>query len=128
MAGPGGPRPGSGRPRKREQHAGQIKKAEKRIADHLPELIDLQMELARGVLVEDVNPITGDRVVYKTPPDRAAGQYLINRILGRPTERREITGQDGEALRIVVTYADDSIDPAPPTSGPAGSQEDGEAL
>jgi len=30
--------------------------------------------------------------------DRAANQYLIDRLLGRPTERKELTGADGSDL------------------------------
>lgn len=84
----GGTRPGAGRPRKAQKFETAINRAERQIADRLPELIELQMELARGVLVE-MQTEDGSKV-FKTPPDRAAGQYLINRIMGKPTERKEV--------------------------------------
>lgn len=92
----GGPRPGSGRPRKAEKFQRPIARAEKRIADRLPWLIDQQFELAEGVLAEEGKD--GEEKVYKRPPDRQAVEYLLNRIMGKPTERQELTGKDGEPL------------------------------
>lgn len=83
----GGPRPGSGRPRKADLYAKPIATAERRIADKLPWLIDQQMSLAEGVLVEK-DTLEGP-VIYKTPPDRNAIEYLVNRIMGKPTEKSE---------------------------------------
>lgn len=99
MAGLGGRRPGAGRPRKSDKFAGAIAKAEKRIADRLPELVELQFELAQGVWVEEIGPL-GQRKVYKRIPDRDAGQYLMNRILGKPIERQEIGGVDGGLIEV----------------------------
>ena len=92
---PGGP----GRPRKADKFAGAIAKAEKLIADRLPELVDLQFELAQGVWVEETTAM-GLRKVYKRAPDRDAGQYLMNRILGKPIERQEIGGVDGGLIEV----------------------------
>jgi len=83
---------GRGRPRRADKFARPIAAAEKRIADCLPELIGLKLELARGVLVEDINLVTGDRSVYKKPPDGKAIEYLIDRIMGKPTQRQEHSG------------------------------------
>jgi len=94
--GPGGP----GRPRKREKHAGAISKAEKQIADRLPELINNLLELAGGVLVEEVDE-SGKPRVYRRPPDRAANEYLINRVLGKPTERVEGEHTGDVTIRVV---------------------------
>ena len=101
---PGGP----GRPKKADKHAGAIARAEKQIADKLPDLIARMFELANGVPTTDVNIITGEKTVYEKPPDRAALVYLIDRIMGKPTERQEITGADGEALFKVY----EGIDPS----------------
>lgn len=38
-------------------------------------------------------------------PDRAANQYLIDRIAGKPTERREVTGPEGAAIPISIEAA-----------------------
>lgn len=94
----GGARPGAGRPRKRVQYAGQIAKAEKRIADHLPEVVDRMLELAAGVTVQDDDP-DGGVTVYSKPPDREAAKYLLDRIMGKPTERKELSGPDGGPVR-----------------------------
>jgi hypothetical protein len=99
---------GPGRPRKADKHAGAIAKAEKQIADRLPLLIEKMFELANGVTVTDVNIVTGETTVYEKPPDRAAIQYLVDRIMGKPTERQEVTGADGEPLFKVY----EGIDPS----------------
>lgn len=82
MAGNGGARPGAGRKPKAEQFARPIAAAEKKIADKLPWLIDQQMSLAEGVLVQ-TETLAGP-VIYKTPPDRQAIVYLVDRIMGKP--------------------------------------------
>jgi hypothetical protein len=102
----GGKREGAGRPRVRDKHAGAVRAAEKKIVDRLPEIVDGQIELALGVLVEDVNPVTGHVGVYRTPPDSKAGQYLINRILGLPQAKVNLDGSGG--FRIHVVYGDDA--------------------
>lgn len=88
----GGARPGAGRKPKDEKFKVPIAKAEKKIADKLPWLVDQALELAAGVWVEEPS-ITG-RVVYQKPPDREAIKYLMDRIMGKPTDRREITTPD----------------------------------
>lgn len=89
MAGTGGRRPGAGRKPKAEKYQTAIAKAEKRIADRLPELIDNLFALADGVTVQEMLP-DGSTNVYTRPPDFKANAYLIDRIMGKPTERREI--------------------------------------
>lgn len=66
-----------------------VRAAEARIVDRLPRLIENLMVLADGVMVEDVNIVTGEVGVYKRPPDRAANEYLINRVMGKPTDKTE---------------------------------------
>jgi hypothetical protein len=58
--------------------------------------------LADGVYVEDEK---GGRV-YQTPPDRAANIYLIDRILGRPTEN-----STPPSSRIQIVYCNNPDDP-----------------
>lgn len=88
-----------GRPRKDELYGGHIRAAEDQIANQLPRFIDNLMRLADGVTVqeEDAN---GQVRIYSRPPDRASNEYLVNRIMGKPTETREISGPDGEAIPI----------------------------
>lgn len=93
---PGGP----GRPRRADKFARPIARAEKQIADKLPDLINNMLVLANGVFVEETNPVTDKEQVYRKPPDRAANEYLINRILGKPIERQEIAGADGGPIQL----------------------------
>lgn len=88
-----------GRPRKTELYKGHIRAAEDQIADRLPQLIDNLFRLADGHWVEETDK-DGGRRVYSTSPDRASNEYLINRIMGKPTETREISGPDGEAIPV----------------------------
>jgi hypothetical protein len=107
---------GPGRPSKADKHAGAIAKAEKQIADRLPELVANMLHLANGgyervdeewqpaglVFVgsgefarrafPELDPDALVMVKRKTSiadRDRAANQYLIDRILGKPTDRKE---------------------------------------
>jgi hypothetical protein len=118
--GHGGARPGAGRKRKAEKFEGEVAAAERRIADRLPRLIDNLFKLADGVAVERE---TRDGVeVFESPPDRDANKYLIDRILGRPTERVE--AEHSGALDVGVhvylphndrgdaAHGDDDGDPA----------------
>lgn len=91
---PGGP----GRPRKADRNAGAVAAAEQRIRDKLPSLIDNMMALADGVWEEEVT-LMGRRVVYQTPPDFRANQYLIDRIMGKVKEQVEASGD--LTIRIV---------------------------
>lgn len=125
---PGGP----GRPRKADKFAGAIAKAEKQIADRLPELIVNMFVLANGGyerteeqwapagslwvgsgeslrrMYPDKDP--GEMVLVKRTTsiadrDRQANEYLINRILGKPIERQEIGGVDGGLIEVAfVNY------------------------
>ncbi|WP_422928545.1 hypothetical protein [Singulisphaera sp. PoT] len=112
----GGARPGAGRKAKAEKFAGPIAAAEERIADRLPELIDNMMRLASGVMV--YRPRKGKEKIddpdqldesdtadfYMTPPDFKANEYLLNRILGKPTEAIEISGPDGGGVPLTVAF------------------------
>jgi hypothetical protein len=43
-----------------------------------------------------------ERKVSIADADRSANQYLMDRLLGRPTQAVELTGEDGEAIRSAV--------------------------
>lgn len=77
-----------GRPRKSEKYGGHILAAEDIIADRLPSLIENMFALADGVTVQEATPDGGVRV-YTRPPCRQSNEYLLNRIMGKPTERLE---------------------------------------
>lgn len=96
----GGRRPGAGRKPKRVIFENDVRVAEGRIADRLPRLVDNLFKLADGVAVKTTNA-KGQDVVFLTPPDRAANEYLINRVLGKPIERKE-HGDVGEFEGVKV--------------------------
>jgi hypothetical protein len=102
---PGGP----GRPRRRDKHAGAVAKAEKQIGDRLPWLIGKLFELADGVTVQVIDD---DGVnIYTRPPDRGALEYLVNRIMGKPIERKQYSGPDDGPIPIEVFDYQNAIAP-----------------
>jgi hypothetical protein len=88
--GHGGAREGAGRKAKPDKFKVPIAKAEKKIADKLPWLIDQALELAEGVVVQEWSK-DGPPKIYQRPPDMGAIKYLVDRIMGKATERRELT-------------------------------------
>lgn len=100
----GGARPGAGRKPKAIKYESQIRKAEKRIADKLPWVVDKLLELGEGVVVQEMG-LAGP-VVYQKPPDRDALKYLADRIMGKPTERQEISGPDEGPIPLEVATVD----------------------
>jgi hypothetical protein len=120
----GGARPGAGRKRKAEKFAAPIAKAEKRIADRLPQIIDNLLVLAEGVkfveLDRDGKPlelVEGDVATYVTAPDRQANEYLANRIMGKPIDKREITGPEGGSIPVSVVSAIEKVYGIPTDTG-----------
>jgi hypothetical protein len=99
----GGARPNSGRPRKSEQNKGLIVKAEKQIGDKLPILLEHMLELAQGVMVEKYDWKKGERRVYKEAPDYKALEYLINRVMGKPTDKKEIAVASRSVSIVEIT-------------------------
>lgn len=127
-AGNGGARPGSGRKRKDVKHETAIAQAENRIVDRLPSLVDNMFHLAMGGYerVEEQFAPAGSlfigtgkdavamypdkpddelvlvkRVVSFADKDRAANIYLIDRIMGKPTQQTELSG----SLSLVKGYS-----------------------
>ncbi len=60
--------------------------------------------LAMGeILVQKADERTRSKKrIYRVPPDRAANEYLINRLLGRPTEPVELSGEQDTLLGVVL--------------------------
>jgi hypothetical protein len=128
---PGGP----GRPAKADKHARPIARAEKRIADRLVDLVDKQLELAFGVWREETLPDGETRIVYQQPPDRHAIEYLLNRIMGKPTERRELSGPERGPIPVetfdygaAIAAITDGSDEDSEASSEDPSLGDGEAM
>lgn len=93
---PGGP----GRKPKHERFARPIAKAEKQIIDKLPWLIEKELQLADGVWREQILPDGETRIIYQEKPNHRAITYLIDRVMGRPVERAEVTGADGGPIQL----------------------------
>lgn len=93
MSGKGGRRPGAGRKPKafhRVINETPIQAAESKIRDRLPWLVDKMLELAEGVEVKEIDR-KGNTRIYSTIPDRQAIEYLIDRIMGKPTQPIDVT-------------------------------------
>lgn len=117
----------TGRPRRADKFARPIARAEKQIADQLPALIENMLYLAHGGYerieeewqpaglvyvgsgefarrafpdLPDDEPVLVKRKRSVADKDRQANEYLLNRILGKPTERQEIAGMDGGPISI----------------------------
>jgi hypothetical protein len=121
MAGKGGARPGAGRKPKGIKSLTPIATAEGRIVDRLPQLIDNLFSLADGVTVQEETPQGGPRV-YTRPPDRQANEYLINRIMGKPTERKEVSGPEGGPIQVDVSkMSDDELNAIVKAEGGGGT-------
>jgi hypothetical protein len=124
MAGRGGARPGAGRPAKKVKHARAIARAEKRIADRLPGLVDRLFDLAEGLcLIDDSEELAvlirrleehsdeperiaeildGLKQVYGRAPSFKALEYLLNRIMGKPVEKQEHSGDNGGPIPLDI--------------------------
>lgn len=111
----------AGRPPKADKYAGAISKAEGRIAKNLIRYIENMEALADGIYVEEL--INGEiRMVFKRPPDRQANEYLINRVMGKPTERQELSGPDRGPIPVETFDYGAAIAPIA-----GGSDEDSDA-
>jgi hypothetical protein len=88
MSARGGKRPGAGRKPsgvKRAMYRSPIQLAEAKISERLPWLVDQLLVLAEGVCIERITK-DGVQHVYQDRPDRQACEYLIDRILGKPSQ------------------------------------------
>jgi hypothetical protein len=125
----GGPRPGSGRKPStvKEIRDRIVAETDKEICRHLPQLIKNMLYLANGGYerVEEkwtppqktTKEMDGreielsseaqliERKVSWAEPDRAANQYLIDRILGKPKQAVEVGGPDGGQIPLSIEAA-----------------------
>jgi hypothetical protein len=122
MANRGGVREGAGRKSKREKYNEAIESAELQIRDRLPLLIERLFELAEGhtliqsnkdvaAIVQQLQDTQGDpdalaetikriESLYRVSPDFKSLQYLVDRLMGKPTEHKELTGEDGGPIPV----------------------------
>lgn len=103
--GHGGKRSGAGRKTKAELYDRPIRKAEKVLADRLPEVAEALVELALGVRATRQNR-DGTEEVYTTLPDRAAAEAILNRIIGKPTEHKEIDKRETRKTTVQILMPD----------------------
>ena len=126
---------GPGRPKKADKFAAPVARAEKQIADKLPSLIENMLHLANGgyerveeqwapagslyigsgkdatAMYPDKDPdelVLIKRTVSIADKDRAANQYLIDRIMGKPVDRKEVSGPDGGPVPVEF-YSYDAV-------------------
>lgn len=126
----GGARPRAGRKRKATKYELAVTEAEDKIVDHLPAILDNLIKLANGGyerVVEDWQPaglvtigsgehwslaypdkdpdelVMVKRSVSVADKDRAANQYLVDRILGKPTQKQDID-LHGKGINVTVRH------------------------
>lgn len=109
-------KPGSGRIPKAQTYQSQIRSAEDLIADKLPNVAEALIDLALGVFVWETPTQMAERLardpggsrqlqrIYHEPPNLRAAQYLMDRIAGRPVERKpeEDKGDDRPLINIYL--------------------------
>jgi hypothetical protein len=101
--GHGGRRPGAGRKRTRVELVPVIEEADLQIAGRLPHLIEKLFELAEGVNVQGCS-LDGEEKVYTRPPCYKSLSYLVDRVMGRPTQATEVSGPDGGPMEVGLTF------------------------
>lgn len=100
MATKGGRRPGAGRKPNSEKFETQINKAHSIIKKNWEDILMGLIELAKGVTIEETDPVDGQVTVFKKAPDFKAASYLVDRVMGKPTQKQEITGEDGGPIQV----------------------------
>ncbi len=83
----------------------EIPEFEEAIKSRLPNLLQAIMDIAQGHLAHQVrrDPDSGEWSdnCHDVPPDRLACQFLIENVIGKVPTRVEMTGKDGEAMKII---------------------------
>ena len=100
----GGKRPGAGRKPLAVKRLTEKQLMEEWIKRDLEDYYNNLRALATGeILVEkdDRRAKSGKRV-YKVAPDRAALEYLVNRLLGKPKEQIKHSGEEDKPFGVVL--------------------------
>ncbi len=83
----------------------EIPEFEEAIKSRLPNLLQAIMDIAQGHLAHEQrrDPDTHEWAdnCYDVRPDRLACQFLIENVIGKVPTRVEMTGKDGEAMKII---------------------------
>lgn len=135
----GGARPGSGRKRKAEKYLTEIEAAEKQIKDKLPKLVRTMERLAFGGIEvtkikrervrvvdeggERYEMVVTEAITEKTLPDRKAGEYLINRIMGQPTQEvdLDVTSNGSTVGGLLSGFSNDDLERLLKEGDPGGT-------
>lgn len=68
-----------------------------KVNEHVEDIVEAQVDLARGLWirerVKDKNGQTVEQKVYQKAPDKDAGQYLLNQVIGKPKENMVVAGK-----------------------------------
>ena len=114
----GGARPLPGPPTKESKllRAEIVRETEKIICEHLPQLVRNMIHLANGGYERVEEEYDGDGVLVKrkvtiADKDKYANQYLIDRIMGKTSQKIEISTDDDLPKRIVIPREDDRPEP-----------------
>ena len=100
MNGHGGARRGAGRKRKSDE-------------------LELSNILNQAFPAEDRERVFEVLSARSRAGDTKAASLILAYTYGKPIERQVVTGEDGEAIRVIVQYAD--VDPA---EAPSGAEDD----
>lgn len=83
----------------------ELPEFEEAIKGQLPSLLQALIDLATGVKVQEMkkNAETGEWAenIYYEKPDRLAAQFLIENVIGKVPTRVELTGKDGEPMKVI---------------------------
>lgn len=95
----GGFRPGAGKPKgskdkKTLEKELFRKRFMEKMQDEWDEIIESQVRLAKGVLVQDAE----GEPVYRKPPDGQTGKNLLEQTMGKPVQPVEGSGENGEFI------------------------------
>lgn len=95
----GGARPNSG-PKKGAKYKKTLEKEAfraifmEKMREKFGDIIDAQIELAKGIAIIDKKDDTGERI-FDRPPSAEAGKNLIEQTMGKAPQHIEVSGKDG---------------------------------
>ncbi len=74
------------------------------VSTHMEDIVEAQVNLARGLWIKErVRDKMGNLLetkVYQKAPDKDAGQYLLNQVIGKPKENMVVAGKVNFILDI----------------------------
>lgn len=120
--GNGGKRAGAGRPRNEERFEPQIKKAHALIKKRWTEVVDALIDSAIGITFRETDEDTGGINIYTKAPDTKAAMYLLDRVMGKPTQQvnQNISFDKMTDDQLLEFITGDGPNPAP-TDSDSGS-------